>query len=46
MTFFQDFVDNLFMEHDDFFIILFVHTLEGDVRKWFKGLPHASINSW
>jgi hypothetical protein len=25
---------------------LFVQTLEGDVRKWFRGLPHASINSW
>jgi hypothetical protein len=46
MASFQDFTDNLFVEHDDVFMRLFVQTLEGDVRKWFSGLPHASINSW
>jgi hypothetical protein len=46
MDSFQDFTDNLFIEHDDVFMILFVQNLEGDVRKWFRGLPHASINSW
>jgi hypothetical protein len=39
-------LDNLFVEHDDVFMRLFVQTLEGDVRKWFRGLPHASINTW
>jgi hypothetical protein len=28
---FQDFTDNLFVEHDDVFMRLFVQTLEGDV---------------
>jgi hypothetical protein len=40
---FQDFTDNLFMEHDDVFMRLFVQTLEGDVHKWFRELPTASI---
>jgi hypothetical protein len=40
---FQDFTHNLFMEHDDVFMRLFVQTLERDVRKWFRGLLATSI---
>jgi hypothetical protein len=43
---FQDFIDNLFVEHDDVFMRLFIQTLEGDVRKWFRGLPATSIGTW
>jgi hypothetical protein len=43
---FQDFTDNLFVEHDDVFMRLFIQTLEGDVRKWFRGLPVATIGTW
>jgi hypothetical protein len=43
---FQDFTDNLFMEHDNVFMRLFVQTLEGYVHKWFRELPTASIDSW
>jgi hypothetical protein len=46
MVVFQDFTENLFIEHDDVFKILFVQTIKGDVRKWFRGLPRASINTW
>jgi hypothetical protein len=46
MSTFQDFTDNLFIEHDDVFMSIFFQTLEGDVRKWLRGLPLASINSW
>jgi len=45
MEAFRDFTFNLFVEHDDVFMRSFVRALEGDVRKWFRGLPHASINS-
>jgi hypothetical protein len=46
METFQDFTGNLFIEHDDVFMRLFVQNLEGNVCKWFKGLPHTSINYW
>ena len=25
---------------------LFVQSLDGEARKWFKGLPNGSINNW
>jgi hypothetical protein len=43
---FQDFTENLFVEHDIVFMRIFVHTLEGDVKKWFRELPIASIDIW
>ena len=43
---FHDFIDDQFVEHDDVFMRLFVQTFEGDVRKWFRELPVASIDSW
>jgi hypothetical protein len=46
MSAFHDFTDDQFVEHDDVFMRLFVQTLEGDVRKWFRELPVASIDSW
>eukprot|EP01018_Ginkgo_biloba_P034759 Gb_09446 [translate_table: standard] len=46
MTAFQDFTDNLFIEHDDVYMRFFVQTLEGDVKKWFRDLTTNSIDSW
>jgi hypothetical protein len=43
---FQDFTDNLFVEHEDVFMRIFVQNLEGDIMKWFRELPVASIDSW
>jgi hypothetical protein len=43
---FQDFIENLFVEHDDVFMRLFIHTLEGDTRKWLRDILITSINSW
>jgi hypothetical protein len=42
----HDFTNNLFVEHDDVFMRLFVQNLEGDVCKWLKELPTSSIDSW
>lgn len=46
MSVFHNFTDNQFVEHDGVFMRLFVQTLEGDIRKWFRELPVASIDSW
>jgi hypothetical protein len=46
MSAFQDFTDDHFVEHDDAFMRLFVQTLGGDVRKWFREFLVASIDSW
>ena len=40
------FVENLNVEHLDVVMRLFVQSLNGEARKWFKGLPNASINNW
>ena len=34
------------VEHLDVVMRLFVQSLEGEARKWFKGLPNGSINNW
>lgn len=34
------------MEHIDVVMRLFVQSLDGEARKWFKGLPNNSINAW
>jgi hypothetical protein len=43
---FQCFTDNLFLEHEDLFMRLFVKNLEGCVHKLFVELPTNSIDSW
>ena len=34
------------VEHLDVVMRLFVQSLSGESRKWFKGLPNGSINDW
>jgi hypothetical protein len=46
MISFQDFTDDQFVEPNDIFMRRFVQNLEGYVRKWFRELPAASIDSW
>jgi len=46
MCAFHEFTDDRFVEHDDIFMRIFVQNLYGDVRKWFKEIPTASIDSW
>jgi hypothetical protein len=43
---FQDFIDKIFVEHDDVFMKIFVQNLEGDFIKWFRELLAASIGTW
>jgi len=46
MNSFQYFTHNLFVENNDVLMRLFFQTLEGDIKKWFRGLPHAIIDTW
>ena len=41
---FCTFAENLNVEHLDVMMRLFVKSLSGEARKWFKGLPNDSIN--
>ena len=34
------------VEHEDVVMKLFVHSLTGDARDWFRRLPNDSITSW
>ena len=43
---FCTFAENLNVEHLDVVMRLFVQSLSGEARKWFKGLPNDSINDW
>lgn len=43
---FCNFANSLNVEHLDVILRLFVQSLEGEARKWFKGLPNNSIPSW
>jgi hypothetical protein len=43
---FQNFTDNLNVEHEDVYMRIFVQTLDGDVRKWFINLGNATLDSW
>jgi hypothetical protein len=43
IAFFDQFVDILGIEHEDVYTRLLVHTFEGHVRTWFRGLPVGSI---
>lgn len=40
------FVENLNVEQLDVVLRLFVQSLDGEARKWFKALPNASITTW
>ena len=43
---FCNFAENLIVEHLDVVLRLFVQSLDGEARKWFKGLPNNYIPSW
>ena len=43
---FCTFTENFNVEHLDVVMRLFVQSLNGEARKWFKGLPNGSINNW
>ena len=43
---FCNFAENLNVEHLDVVLRLFVQSLDGEARKWFKGLPNNSIPTW
>ena len=34
------------VEHEDLVMRMFVSTLEGEARAWYKSLPDASIDGW
>jgi hypothetical protein len=40
------FTDNLLVEHDDVFMRIVFQTLEGDVWKWLRDIPIASIDRY
>jgi len=40
---FCNFVENINVEHLDVFLRLFVQSLDGEARKWFKGITNKSI---
>jgi len=42
---FCDFAKNLNVEQQDGVLRLFVKSLDGEARKWFKALPNASITT-
>ena len=46
LTTFHDFTDNFLVEHEGIFKMLFVQTMEGDVRKWLRVLPTSTIDTW
>jgi hypothetical protein len=43
---FQDYTDNFLVEGDDICSRMFSHSLEGEVRKWFRNIPNNSIRYW
>ena len=46
VSIFCNFAENLNVEHLDVALRLFVQSLDGEARKWFKGLPNNSIPTW
>jgi hypothetical protein len=46
ITFFDQFVDILGIQHKEVYTMLLVHNFEGHVRTWFRGLPVGSIRSY
>ena len=43
---FCSFVENLNVEHLDVVLRLFVQSLDGEARKWFKTLGNRSVTTW
>lgn len=43
---FCSFAENLNVEHLDVVMRLFIQSLDGEARKWFKAIPNASITTW
>ena len=43
---FCNFAESLNVEHLDVVLRLFVQSLDGEARKWFKGLPNNTNPSW
>jgi hypothetical protein len=41
---FYSFIDDNVIMHADVWMRIFVHSLQGEARKWFKALPPGSIN--
>jgi hypothetical protein len=46
LSIFDNFTDNLGLEHEDVYMRIFVQNFQGEARTWFKGLPPNSIDSW
>jgi hypothetical protein len=40
---FYSYAENLNIENEDVWMRVFVHSLDGEVRKWFRGLAFGSI---
>jgi hypothetical protein len=40
---FYSYADNLNIENEDVWMRVFVQSLDGEVRKWFRGLPPGSV---
>jgi len=45
VSIFCNFAENLNVEHLDAVLRLFVQSLDGEARKWFKGLPNNSTTT-
>ena len=43
---FRSFAENLNVEHLDVLLRLFVQSLDGEARKWFKTLADRSVDTW
>jgi hypothetical protein len=43
---FLKFIDDLEVEHEDVVMKMFVQTIEGDAREWYKPLPTNSTDEW
>jgi hypothetical protein len=41
---FYSYADNLNIEHEDVWMRVFVQSLDGEARKWFRGFPPGSID--
>jgi hypothetical protein len=41
---FYSFTDDNVIMHADIWMRIFVHSLQGEARQWFKALPHGSID--
>jgi ribonuclease HI len=44
LTAFYTFTDDNVIMHTDVWMRIFVHSLQGEARKWFRALPHGSID--